>query len=82
MPDRVVAGKALLFDEKIRGIVEMSEIGNAEVIDAEGMYVAPGLVDIHIHGYLGRDASDGDEQGLIAMAEGIVKNGVTSWLPT
>jgi len=82
LPDRVVEGKALLYDEKIRGIVNVSEIGDAEVFDAEGKYVAPGLIDMHIHGYLGEDASDGSEAGLLKMAEGIAKNGVTSWLPT
>ncbi len=82
MPDGVVTGKALLFDEKIQGVVELDKIGAAETIDAKGMYVAPGLIDMHIHGYLGEDASDGSEEGLLKMAEGIVKNGVTSWLPT
>ena len=82
LPDRVVEGKALLYDEKIRGIVNVSEIGDAEVFDAEGKYVAPGLIDMHIHGYLGEDASDGSEAGLLKMAEGIAKNGVTAWLPT
>jgi len=82
MPDQVIVGKALLFDEKIRGVVPVDQIGDAEVIDAQGKYVAPGLVDMHIHGYLGEDASDGSEEGLLKMAEGIAKNGVTSWLPT
>ena len=82
MPDSVVHGKALLFDEKIQGIVENDQIGDAEVIDANGKYVAPGLIDMHIHGYLGEDASDGSEEGILKMAEGVVKNGVTSWLPT
>lgn len=82
MPDGVISGQALLFDEKIRGIVSPDQIGDAEIIDAEGRYVAPGLLDMHIHGYLGEDASDGSEEGIRKMAEGIVKNGVTSWLPT
>ena len=82
LPDSVVEGRALLFDGKIRGVVSPEEIGGAEVIDAQGRYVSPGLIDMHIHGYLGEDVSDGSEAGLIKMAEGIAKNGVTSWLPT
>lgn len=82
LPDRIVEGKALLLDQKIQGIVEIGEIGDAEVIHADGLYVSPGLVDVHIHGYLGEDASDGSEEGIRKMADGIVKNGVTSWLPT
>lgn len=71
---------ALLFDEKIRGVTD--HVGDAQIIDARGLYVLPGLVDMHIHGYLGEDASDGKAEGILKMAEGIVKNGVTSWLPT
>ncbi len=84
LPDGVVSDMAIIFDEKIQKIVPASEINVAEyeVIDAEGKIVSPGLVDIHIHGYLGEDASDGKEEGLRIMAAGIAKNGVTSWCPT
>ena len=82
LPGEIVEGKALLFEEKIEGIVAPEQTGGAEVIDAQGRYVSPGLVDIHIHGYLGEDVSDGSEAGILKMAEGIAKNGVTSWLPT
>ena len=81
-PTGTLEGKALLFDEKIRGIVSPAEIGDAEVIDAEGKYVVPGLIDMHIHGYQGADASDGDAEAVVRMAEGLARNGVTAWLPT
>ena len=83
LADRTVEGKALLFNEKIAGVVPASEIpAGSEIIDAEGGYVIPGLIDMHIHGYLGEDASDGSFDGLRVMAEGVAKNGVTSFLPT
>ena len=83
LPDSVVEGKALLFDEKIIGIVTENDIPTeAEVINAEGSYVAPGLVDVHIHGYLNEDSSDGSADGIRTMAEGVIKNGVTTFLPT
>lgn len=83
LKDRIVEGKALAYDEKISGVVSADTIpADAEVIDAKGAYVAPGFIDIHIHGYLGEDASDGKAEGIRKMAEGIVKNGVTGWLPT
>ncbi len=84
LPDSVVCGKALAFDSdsgKICGVVDFVPNG-AEIIDAEGNYVAPGLVDIHIHGYLGEDASDGNPEGIRKMAYGIAQNGVTTFLPT
>jgi N-acetylglucosamine-6-phosphate deacetylase len=51
-------------------------------MDAKGAYVAPGLIDIHIHGYLGEDASDCKAEGIRLMSEGLVKKGVTGFLPT
>ena len=83
LPDRVLEGAALLYDQKILGVATESEVpAEAERIDAQGNYVIPGLLDMHIHGYLGEDASDGSFDGIRIMAEGVAKNGVTSFLPT
>ena len=84
LPDEVVCGKALAFDAesgKIHGVVDEAPAG-AEIIDAKGNYVAPGLVDIHIHGYLNEDTCDANAEGLKKMAYGVAKNGVTAFLPT
>ncbi len=75
-------GAALLFDERIRGIVPADQIPDVEQIDAGGLYICPGLVDVHIHGYWGEDVSDGQLEGLRKMARGVLQNGVTSFLPT
>ena len=84
LPNEVISDSAIIFDKTIEAIVSVSEIevDKYEIIDAQGNLVAPGLVDIHIHGYLGEDASDGSADGLKIMAAGIAKNGVTSWCPT
>ena len=84
LEDKVLSNYGIIFDGKIQKILPMDEINleEYEVIDAEGKIVAPGLVDIHIHGYLGEDASDGTEDGLKKMSAGIAANGVTSWCPT
>ena len=84
LEDCVLQGYSVLFDEKFHKLVKTEDIDLSEysVIDAQGNYVSPGLIDMHIHGYLGEDASDGDKDGIVKMAEGIVKNGVTSWCPT
>ena len=84
LPEAVIEGKALAFSKetgKIEGIVDTVPAG-AEVIDAGGNYVAPGLVDIHIHGYLGEDTCDAKPEGIKKMAYGVAQNGVTSFLPT
>ena len=84
MPDGVLSEHVITFDKKIHSIVPKQDVNLDEydIIDAKGNLVAPGLVDIHIHGYLGEDASDGSGEGLKVMAAGIAKNGVTSWCPT
>ena len=84
LADREISGKALLFGEKIIGVMDEGTARQQaeEIIDAQGAYVCPGLVDVHIHGYLGADTSDADPEGVRKMARGILQNGVTSFLPT
>ncbi|KRN27558.1 N-acetylglucosamine 6-phosphate deacetylase [Lactobacillus selangorensis] len=55
---------------------------DGEILDRSEQWIAPGLVDTHIHGLLGHDVMDNDWEGLQAMSEGLLKAGVTSWLPT
>ncbi len=83
LPSRILENKALVFDNKIIDIIDTSAVPtDAEIIDANNGYIAPGLIDIHIHGYLGEDVSDGKADGIKKIAEGIIKNGVTSFCPT
>lgn len=83
LKDRIVDGCALLYSDVIEGIVPVDNVpADAEVIDANGGYVSPGLIDLHIHGYLGKDVCDGEEESIRTISEGIVKNGVTGYLPT
>ncbi len=84
LPDGEVRDRALLFDERIQGIVETQRAREEadEILDAQGLFVSPGLVDVHIHGYGGVDVSDDDTPGVRKMAEMLLENGVTSFLPT
>ena len=61
LPDRVADNLAVVFDSKIQKLAHINDIdvSEYEVIDAGGKYVSPGLVDMHIHGFLGADVSDG-----------------------
>lgn len=68
------------------GIVSIAapspEDGREGCVDAAGGYVLPGLLDIHIHGYAGCDASDSDPQALRRMARALAREGVTGFLGT
>ena len=52
-----------------------------EVLDADGAYALPGLVDIHFHGAVGHDFCDGDEAGLQAIADFEASKGVLAICP-
>ena len=82
LPNGEISGKALAFENgRIIGVVDAPPTG-AEVIDARGGYVSPGLVDVHSHGFMGWDASNGDLSELKNMSRQLAKWGTTAWLPT
>ena len=61
-------------------------VGHVDVrdheLDADGCYVIPGLVDIHTHGCVGEDWSDGKADGVQSMADHYAACGVTGFLAT
>lgn len=50
-------------------------------LDLGGLRVIPGLIDLHSHGAMGADFSDGDYEGLKKMAGYLARSGVTSFAP-
>ncbi len=83
LKDRIVEGFALLFSNVIEGILPEEKLpSDIDKIDAQGGYVSPGLIDIHIHGYLGCDVCDGTEESIRTISKGLLANGVTGYLPT
>lgn len=51
-------------------------------IDAKGAYVAPGLIDTHIHGIGGFGTDDYSINSILQMSEILPQYGVTSFIPT
>ncbi|MBO5856666.1 MAG: N-acetylglucosamine-6-phosphate deacetylase [Clostridia bacterium] len=68
---------------KIKDIVEhYSENETDNVLDADGMYLSPGFIDIHVHGGGNKSAMSTDYKDIIEMAEAHLKYGTTSIVPT
>jgi N-acetylglucosamine-6-phosphate deacetylase len=51
-------------------------------IDVRDLYVAPGFIDLHVHGGGGRDVMEGSLEALEAIAVAHAEGGTTSWLAT
>ena len=80
LEDKIVKDAFIeIKDGKFGKLLENYE---GEYEDYSSYTMAPGYVDTHIHGFGGHDIMDCDKEGFFKICEGIVKNGVTSYLPT
>ena len=74
LAEAVVPG-TLTIDDGWIAAIEPDEAG------AGGPLLVPGFVDVHVHGWGGHDAT-GDAAALSGMARALLRQGVTSFLPT
>ncbi len=84
MPNKIIDHGTLLSSHgKIVAVSESNlEMPEAVVIDAEGKYVAPGFIDIHVHGGADHDFMDGTEEAFLKIARLHAIHGTTCMLPT
>ncbi len=73
----VVSGNKL--DKITQGDIE---VPGAVELDANGHYISPGFIDIHVHGGGGHDFMDGTVNAFLKIAETHARYGTTSMLPT
>src|ERR1051326_9370433 len=74
----------IVEDERIaavgpRGAITMP---SGRRLDFPGCTLAPGLIDIHIHGGAGHDVMDADAAGMAGLERSLLASGVTSYIPT
>ncbi|MCW3112828.1 MAG: nagA [Segetibacter sp.] len=83
-PYRIIPNGTVIVSEGIITAVGQGniEVENALEIDAMGKYIAPGFIDIHVHGGGGHDFMDGSELAFLKIAETHARFGTTSMLPT
>jgi N-acetylglucosamine-6-phosphate deacetylase len=69
-------------DGKIAAIQERADTRAGEIIDLDGNYLAPGFVDLHVHGAFGRDTMEASPEAFSAICGYHASGGTTSLLLT
>ena len=82
--NRIQSGGCLLIENgKIVDVLTTDiDFPDAKLVDAQGNYISPGFIDIHIHGGGGSDFMDGTVDAFLQIAQTHAKHGTTSMLPT
>ena len=77
-------GSVLIADGRIALVApaELTPPEGAEIYDAHGMRIVPGLVDVHTHGRAGGDFGNADQALMTHMAKSYLDSGVTTVMPT
>ncbi len=76
-------GSVIINDNKILEVsnCDLPVVG-AKMVDARGMYIVPGGVEIHVHGGGGRDFMEGTEDAFRTAVAAHMQHGTTSIFPT
>ena len=78
LPDRVVKGSLEVRNGKIRKISSGKLGSTGPAIDLKGNFLAPGFIDLHIHGAVGRDTMEASETAFREITEYHLRGGTTS----
>jgi N-acetylglucosamine-6-phosphate deacetylase len=76
-----IKGDLLVSNRLICEISPAIEADACEIIDAAGLYVLPGFIDIHTHGVNGLDVMSSSYEVLDKMSLSYATKGVTAFLP-
>ncbi len=86
-PTGIETGELLVSGREIchiarGGRVPAELVGDASLVDCEGLYLSPGFIDIHCHGAGGYDYMDETPEAIEAAARMQLRHGATTVLPT
>ena len=74
-------GGYLMVEDGVFGAWQADEPA-CEIKDYTGKWIAPGMVDTHIHGFYNHATTDNDAEGINISSTELARRGTTSWLPT
>lgn len=81
-PDGMQQADLLVDNGRITAVGEGLTAPGAQEVDATGLLVMPGFIDIHTHGAVGVDMNGADKEGLAKVSAFFASQGVTGFLPT
>ena len=82
-PEEYGPGEVLVVNGRIAEVARRVETRQgAEVVGLEGAILAPGLIDLHVHGGNGVDTMDGEAGAIAGLSAFVAAHGVTGFLPT
>jgi N-acetylglucosamine-6-phosphate deacetylase len=82
-PDGIRDGLELVVENgKIAAIREQTHIQRKGIVDLRGNYLAPGFIDLHVHGALGRDTMEASAETFQAICDYHASGGTTALLLT
>ena len=83
LPDSLVPGMALKAEGgKIAEIGKAGTLTGDTVVDGLGNYLAPGFIDIHVHGGGGHDFMDATVEATVGAMRAHMQHGTTTMVPT
>lgn len=81
LKDKIVDKVVVVDKDRIADITDTVP-GLIKEIDARGMYVSPGFIEIHMHGRNGYDAMDASYEAINGISKALIGSGVTGFLAT
>ncbi len=78
LPDRIQPGALRIEDGKITGLGPLTPAHGEEVSNLGGAYLAPGFIDMHIHGALRRDTMEATPEAFDAITQHHARGGTTA----
>src|ERR1041385_3029919 len=78
-PDRIEEGLSLQVENgRITELTRAQSKAMQEAVDLDGNFLAPGFIDLHVHGAVGRDTMEGTEDAFRSICDYHLGGGTTS----